>query len=92
MKPPHLKPMLSMPGYGKVIDDVFPLGATCIEPFVLTHLASLVFSLYLNIAVPVDFAIVGKLAQTVFPGSECGPFKPCFLMPGYGEVIAMSFL
>jgi hypothetical protein len=29
-----------------------------------------------DIAVPVDFAIVGKLAQTVFPGSVDHPLKP----------------
>jgi hypothetical protein len=32
-----------------------------------------------NIAVPIDFAIVGKLAQTVFPGgAEVIPFKANF--------------
>jgi hypothetical protein len=40
-----------------------------------------------NIAVPVDFAIVGKLAQTVFPDSvACVHSKPGFPTPGY-EVI-----
>ena len=30
-----------------------------------------------DIAVPVDFAIVGKFAQTVFPG-DCGAFDAPF--------------
>jgi hypothetical protein len=36
-------------------------------------------------AVPVDFAIVGKLAQTVFPGGDNTPIKPKLPIPGYGR-------
>jgi hypothetical protein len=54
----------------------------CVQPVLIlwfeTHLASLVFGCsFRNIAVPVDFWVVGKLAQPVFPGGAViVPFKP----------------
>jgi hypothetical protein len=44
----------------------FPLGEICIGSLGPTHMLVCVFAVgRRNIAVPVDFAIVGKFAQTV---------------------------
>jgi hypothetical protein len=43
--------------------------------------------------VPVDVAIVGKLAQTVFPGGGDPIQILCFPVPGYGRALyTISFL
>jgi hypothetical protein len=63
-----------------------------LTPWFLTQLASLVFAVSRNIAVR-DFAIVGKLAQTVLPGGAVtAPFKSCFPCLDTGGVIYDSFL
>jgi hypothetical protein len=59
--PFEIKP--SMPGFEVVISDAsFLLGATCIALLCLTPIPAGVFCSGRNIAVPVDFAKVGKLA------------------------------
>jgi hypothetical protein len=66
----HSKPKLSNSWIrGRVIDDFFPSWYNLCAPLGSDPRSQLAFSLLSsrNIAVPLDFAMVGKLAQTVFP-------------------------
>jgi hypothetical protein len=83
----HSKPKLSiLLGYGESWAISFLFLDACMKPLVCTPRTKLgVFAVLCgNIAVPVDFAIVGKLAQTVFPGGVVFHSKPKLSIPGYG--------
>jgi hypothetical protein len=70
----------------RVIDDVPSLGDTCIVFVYPTQLASWSFRHLEEHCSARDFAIVGKLTQTVFPGGEGNPIRiPCFLVPDMEE-------